>query len=319
MAMNNMKSLIRVQTLTNIVLVLMILILLGVNSFVLFQFTGDIDWGRIFLRALLVLLTVLFVSNLVIDYQKRNNKQLAEEMEKSKNSEKVLDEDFDEFIVEENLANKRKKYIEKIQKQIDKLDKKAKQEDKQLYFIKEDKLTDDEKAELSERRKNNKYYQKRMALLYERSNDFIDQHLLSLNVKYDEIHMADLKVYADMYNQSDAIKIRETETKARLIAPRLMVSLIFAVFLSLIAIQLAEDISAATWIAIGLDLLLVITNVSFGISVGNGTIDMSWISFFVRKNSLYIKYFQWSRKQGRADGRVLKLIEMINKESEVKN
>lgn len=314
----DMKRLIRIQSLTNVVLVLMILVLLGVNSFVLFQFTGNIDWGRIILRALLVLLTVLFVSNLVIDYQKRNNKQLAEEMEKSKNSEKVLDEDFDEFIVEENLANKRKKYIESIQRKIDKLDKRAKQEDKQLYFIKEDKLSDEEKAELAERRKNNAYYQKRIALLYERSNEFIDQHLLSLNVKYDEIHQADLKVYADMYNESDAIKIRELETKTRLIAPRLGISIVFAIFLSLIAIQLNDDITAATWIAIGLDMLLVVANISFGISVGNGTIDQSWISFFVKKNAFYVKYFMWSRKNGKADGKVLKLIDMINKESENK-
>lgn len=40
---NGMKALIRWQNLTNIVLVVMILVLLGVNSFVLFQFTGEID------------------------------------------------------------------------------------------------------------------------------------------------------------------------------------------------------------------------------------------------------------------------------------
>jgi cell division protein FtsL len=313
-----MKNLIRWQSITNVVLVLMILILLGVNSFVLFQFTGYIDWGKIILRTILVLLTVLLVSNLVIDHQKRNNQQLLEEMEKSKNSEKVLDEDFDEFIVEENLVNKRKKYVENIQKQIDSLDKKAKQEDKQLYFIKEDKLTDDEKELLAEKRKTNAYYQRRIALLYERSNEFIDQHLLSLNVKYDEIHIADLRVYADMNSDSDAIRLREAETRARLIAPRIVISIIFAVFLSLIGLQLAESIGLATWIAIGLDLLLVMTNVSFGFSVGNGTIDQSWIAFFIRKNNLYVKYFQWSRKQGKADGKVLKLINMINKESEIK-
>jgi hypothetical protein len=257
------------------------------------------------------------VSNLVIDYQKRNNEQLKEEMQKSKNSEKILDEDFDEFLIDVNIQNKRRKYIETIQRKIDKLDKKASQEDKQLYFIREDKLGEEELAKLKELRKTNEYYKQRISLLYQRSDEFIDQHLLSLNVEYDEIHMSDLKVYSDMYNESDAIKIREVETRTRLIAPRLGISMVFAIFLSLIAIQLAEDVTIATWIAIGLDMLLVLANVSFGISVGNGTIDQSWISYFVKKNNLYVNYFQWSRKNGKADGKVLKLIDMINKESEI--
>lgn len=308
-----MKKFFTLTNLSNIALFITILILLGVNSFIQISADGQVNFWEIGLRSLLILLSVVLVSNIVIEKKLNGgDKSLAKEMTLSENYEKTLDVDFDSFLVYDNRETKKKAFIKKVNRDIKKLDKKAKEEDLALFFMPVSKMTEAELEEHKQKQLKNKFCIKRYALMEKLQPEWLEKHILTIDVKYPEIKALDLRLNDIKDSDEEELKLKPASIRVKNIIPKMFYGVTISVFLSLIVIRLIEN-TADAWIGVGLDFMMLLANIQFGISVGNSVINQSYLKFYIMKNALYQRYFKWSA--GNPGSKVLKLIEMIEKEA----
>jgi hypothetical protein len=307
----NYKRIFSLQNISNAGLLFTILALLVGSAAVNIAFSGTVDLPKIILRAILITLTLLLVSNITIQEAFEKNDKLKTEMAKTATLESMLDTSFDNFLVEENLRLKKKSWVERIKYDVRVLDKKATTEDKYIYFIDINKLKEDKAAEVAAKRETNAYYIKRTELLSQTEEEWLNAHIDSIDVEYPIINALDLRIEETKKDSDGAIRLDAAKIRASKIWPKVAFSFVLAIFIGLVAVEVMESPTSEVIIRILMDVVLLAANIQFGISVGNDTIKLGFLAFHIRKSDLYSRYIQWISKNNVPESRVKKLLSLV--------
>jgi hypothetical protein len=313
----NFRRIFSLQNISNAGLLITILALLVGSAAVNIAFTGSVDYPKIILRAILITLTLLLVSNITIQEAFEKNDKLKTEMAKTATLESMLDTSFDNFLVEENLRLKKKAWVERIKYDVRVLDKKATTEDKYIYFIDINKLKEDKAAEVAAKRETNEYYKKRTELLSQTEEDWLNQHIDSIDVEYPVINALDLRIEETKKDGDGAIRLDAAKIRAAKIWPKVAFSFVLAIFIGLVAVEMMESPTSEVIIRILMDVVLLVSNIQFGMSVGNDTIKLGFLAFHIRKSDLYSRYIQWISKNNVPESRVKKLLSLVEAQAKV--
>jgi hypothetical protein len=307
----NFRKIFSLQNISNAGLLFTILALLVGSAAVSIAFTGSVDYPKIILRAILITLTLLLVSNITIQEAFEKNDKLKTEMAKTATLESMLDTSFDNFLVEENLRLKKKAWVNKIKSDVRILDKKATTEDKYIYFVDLKKLTKEKAAEIEAKRETNAFYKKRVELLNQTEEDWLNMHIDSIDMEYPVINALDLRIEETKKDGDGAIRLDAAKIRAAKIWPKVAFSFVLAIFIGLVAVQVMEAPTSEVIIRILMDVVLLVANIQFGITVGNDTIKLGYLSFHIRKSDLYSRYIQWISKNNVPESRVKKLLSLV--------
>jgi hypothetical protein len=313
----NFRKVFSLQNISNAGLLFTIVALLLGNAFVSLTFDGFVDWAKIVLRAILITLTLLLVSNITIQEAFEKNDKLKTEIAKNATLEAMLDTSFDQFLVEENLRLKKKAWVDSVKMEIRKLDKTASQTDRNIYFTDITKLKDDKKDELLAMRETNAYYLKRTELLNTITDEFMDAHIDSMDVPYPIIHALDLRIEETKKDSDGAIRLDAAKVRAAKIWPKVAFSFTLAVFIGLVAVDVMQNPAQETFVRVFMDLTLLVSNIQFGQSVGNDTIRLGFLAFYIRKSDLYSRYVQWTQKNNVPESKVKKLLTLVEQQAKV--
>jgi hypothetical protein len=310
------KKLLTLNNATNLALVATILILLGMGSLVDVFFSGRVDVAKILIRMVNIFLTIVVVSNIVIDTELESNTELKSEMGKSRTFEQnVLDDDFESYLVHHNRNLKKKSWKEAISVEIMQLDKKATLDDKKVFFTDITKVSESRAEALKIERETNEYYIKRVEFLEKITPEFMEEHIDTLDIEYPKVNALDLRVEHMKANNYDIIRLDPQQTRVRIVGPKLLFSGVLAIFLGLITITFLEGNTVETIVKIMLDTMLLLANISFGASTGRSVINTSYTSFYIKKNKLYGDYVSWHDKTNPGMSKVKKLLALIEEEA----
>jgi hypothetical protein len=307
----NFKKIFSLQNISNAGLLITILALLLGNAFVSLAFDGTVDFPKIILRAILITLTLLLVSNITIQEEFEKNNKLKTEIAKNASLEAMLDTSFDKFLVEENFRLKKKAWTDKIKYEVRLLDKKATTEDKYIYFVDLKKLTNDKAAEIEVKRQTNEYYISRVKLLNQTEEEWLNAHIDSIDIDYPVINALDLRIEETKKDSDGAIRLDAAKVRTAKIVPKVAFSFILAVFIGLVAIDVLDAPASETFVRIAMDIVLLVANIQFGQSVGTDTVKLGYLAFYIRKSDLYSRYIQWVQKNGVEESKVKRLLSLV--------
>jgi hypothetical protein len=307
----NFRKVFSLQNISNAGLLITILALLVGSAAVNIAFSGTVDLPKIILRAILITLTLLLVSNITIQEAFEKNDKLKTELAKNASLEAMLDTSFDKFLVEENFRLKKKSWTDKIKYEVRLLDKKASVEDKYIYFVDLKKLTDDKAAEIEVKRQTNEYYINRVKLLNQTEEEWLNEHIDSIDIEYPVINALDLRIEETKKDSDGAIRLDAAKVRAAKIWPKVAFSFVLAIFIGLIAVDVMESPTSEVIIRILMDVVLLVANIQFGMSVGTDTIKLGYLAFYIRKSDLYSRYIQWVQKNGVEESKVKRLLSLV--------
>jgi len=307
----NYKKIFSLQNISNAGLLITILALLVGSAAVNIAFSGTVDLPKIILRAILITLTLLLVSNITIQEAFEKNDKLKTELAKNASLEAMLDTSFDKFLVEENFRLKKKSWTDKIKYEVRLLDKKASVEDKYIYFVDLKKLTSDKAAEIEVKRQTNEYYINRVKLLNQTEEEWLNEHIGSIDIDYPVINALDLRIEETKKDSDGAIRLDAAKVRAAKIWPKVAFSFVLAIFIGLIAVDVMESPTSEVIIRILMDVVLLVANIQFGMTVGTDTIKLGYLAFYIRKSDLYSRYIQWVQKNGVEESKVKRLLSLV--------
>jgi hypothetical protein len=307
----NFRKVFSLQNISNAGLLITILALLVGSAAVNIAFSGTVDLPKIILRAILITLTLLLVSNITIQEAFEKNDKLKTEIAKNASLEAMLDTSFDKFLVEENFRLKKKSWTDKIKYEVRLLDKKASVEDKYIYFVDLKKLTSDKAAEIEVKRQTNEYYINRVKLLNQTEEEWLNEHIDSIDIEYPVINALDLRIEETKKDSDGAIRLDAAKVRAAKIWPKVAFSFVLAIFIGLIAVDVMESPTSEVIIRILMDVVLLVANIQFGMTVGTDTIKLGYLAFYIRKSDLYSRYIQWVQKNGVEESKVKRLLSLV--------
>jgi hypothetical protein len=307
----NFRKVFSLQNISNAGLLITILALLVGSAAVNIAFSGTVDLPKIILRAILITLTLLLVSNITIQEAFEKNDKLKTEIAKNASLEAMLDTSFDKFLVEENFRLKKKSWTDKIKYEVRLLDKKASVEDKYIYFVDLKKLTKDKAAEIEVKRETNEYYINRVKLLNQTEEEWLNEHIDSIDIEYPVINALDLRIEETKKDSDGAIRLDAAKVRAAKIWPKVAFSFVLAIFIGLIAVDVMESPTSEVIIRILMDVVLLVANIQFGMTVGTDTIKLGYLAFYIRKSDLYSRYIQWVQKNGVEESKVKRLLSLV--------
>ena len=162
----------------SVLLLVLILIVEGCFNFLTFEFSivkllNVGFWTNIAIKVLLLILVKMWVMSIFIDVARRKNLDLDFVKKYNEKLMEIKDNNFPKWVENvENVEIKIEFYKRKINKQIAKLEHRAKPQDRMLYF------SDNEDA-----KRNNDYCIKRAELEYLISDEYIINNLAWLDIK----------------------------------------------------------------------------------------------------------------------------------------
>lgn len=221
------------------------------------------------------------------------------------------EKDFDYFVV--NIFNpneKKKAYIAQINRNIYRLNRFSKKQDKLLYSSEipegvED--YDNKVEELKNRKLNNKYCIKRKQLEELKSDEYIKKNLNSLEVKYQEVDSAVFNLEID-----GSIAIKGVKTKGNVGIGKVKSSSSVAagmigvsMFITAIALELNQEQFADQMVRFWHYLMKCVTDVGIvlwqtyrGMLSSRKIISSEFTQPYVGRNKVLIAYYDWQLETG---------------------
>ena len=294
-----------VKQVANILLLLVILVVFGCFDFVHltfhFEYLKDPNyWGNVAMKVISDICAYNIGINFVIDDVIKRNKVLG----KIKNTYEALnshkERDFEYFVSHVyNPQEKKKMYIDKINRQIYMLNRFSKKSDHILY-----------NSELEEKqalKEKNRYCIKRAQLEYLKSDEYIDKNLESLKVNYREV---DHSVFELEIN--GAQKIKQGKVTGSIGKGRLQASFTTALsivgitmFLSSFRVDPSKEefvdgaIAAANYIIkMCTDIGIIIWQFFRGVLSATGIVSQQMTAPYVVRVDVLKRYYAWRQNKG---------------------
>ena len=215
-------------------------------------------------------------------------KKLTEEIDNNINND--VFEDLPEFISEENLRRKERRWLGKINKKIYKLDQKATRKDIDIYNSSDDKL-----------KKKNKYCKKRKKLLEKTTPEWLDKNLPFIDLKYNQVTESAVMTGFDSKN-TEYTPINENRKQLTDLLPNLMIGTLFTMLFATLIWDLTEP-TIGTIIFVIFKIGIIIYRQQSGKNYGLQYVEKVEIPQLHDRKSFLKKYLGWrkNRQQNKKD------------------
>ena len=208
------------KQIVNSVLLLIIFAVFGCFDFLTMSFHFEYIatasyWTRVISKSIVSICAYNIGINLSWDREIEKDIILKENADKYERLNKLRDSEiFNPYVMEVfNRQEKKKAYINKINRKLYWLDKFARNKDKLLYSYKSKDET--KMLEIEEQKKNNWYCVKRKELEELKSEEYINENLDSINVRYNFVDPIIFDLELDGKSNYNGVKVKGSVTSGR--------------------------------------------------------------------------------------------------------
>ncbi len=277
------------------IIIFMVMVILGCFNFAELGFDTSLlmkleFWGTVLFRVALLVAVRVAAMLIFLDVARAKNTDLKNAKALNDKYMKLKGTDFPEYIdTVENPSIKIRAWKEQVNKQLAKLERKAKQKDRSLYF---------KKGDTYNIQKENNYYCKRRKELEEQlSKDFIDNNLdtLIIKKKYPKIDPAvfSLPVGTDNFNKQYQITAKTRNAVISSIAISAAIAIISQSIIHAMTVSPTDVYMLAVFISIISDLIFVVVQFWSGIISAFSKIKTEEVTPYINRNEILKKYLFW--------------------------
>lgn len=275
-------------------LLILILIVEGCFNFITLEFNFSIlykaqFWIKIIFKMTLLLLVRMLALNIFKPKARENNKELQVEKNKNEKLSRLKDADFPYWI--ENVKNieiKIEAWKNKITKKLLRLEQKASENDRHLYFS--NSISKEEKMK-------NKYYRRKTYFLSLLTNDFIDSNINTLQVRFQRLDAAIFDLPVNLEHEENKYQISSKSKSATFIS--LAVASIGLLVINIITSGLDfgknDSILIATIISLSVDLVFLSYQFLMGILDSYRIINSNELLPYINRNRILKEYFYYKK------------------------
>lgn len=288
----------------NAILLLVILIVFGCFDFATLHFHYEYlqslsYWTTLLTKTIADICAFNIGINFVIDDVIKRDKVLAQAKVLYEKLNKHKQDDFEYFVM--NVYNpklKKRAYIAKINKQIYILNKVSKAQDKILYSSKLE--------ENQELKKKNKYCIKRARLEYLKSDEYIDNNISTLDVRFKDVDPSVFEMEIDGSQKVEVAKVNGSIGKGRAVASFNIIWGIMLVSMLTTAIVLEADkevfesevVQAMHYCQKALsDIGIVIWQFLHGILKTKGIVSRELTNPYAERVKVLKEYYAWRKSE----------------------
>lgn len=283
-----------VKNIITTILLILILIVEGCFNFITLEFNFSMlyeiqFWIKIIFKMTLLLLVRMLALTIFKPKARENNKELQVEKNKNEKLVKLKEADFPYWI--ENVKNvdiKKEAWKNKINKKLLKLERKASDDDRHLFY--DNTIPEEEKIK-------NKYYRLKMRFLSLLTNDFIDSNINTLQVKFQRLDAAIFDLPVNLEHEDNKYQI-SSKTKSATVISLAVASiglLITNVLISGFAFGVNDAILLATIISLSVDLVFLSYQFLMGIFDSYRIINTQELLPYVNRNRILKEYFYYKK------------------------
>ena len=237
----------------------------------------------------LLLLVRMLALNIFKPKARENNKELQVEKNKNEKLVKLKEADFPYWI--ENVKNvdiKKEAWKNKINKKLLKLERKASDDDRHLFY--DNTIPEEEKIK-------NKYYRLKMRFLSLLTNDFIDSNINTLQVKFQRLDAAIFDLPVNLEHEDNKYQI-SSKTKSATVISLAVASvglLVINILISGLAFGANDAILLATIISLSIDLVFLSYQFLMGIFDSYRIVNTQELLPYVNRNRILKEYFYYKK------------------------
>lgn len=283
-----------VKNIITTILLILILIVEGCFNFITLEFNFSIlyeiqFWIKIIFKMTLLLLVRMLALNIFKPKARENNKELQVEKNKNEKLSRLKDADFPYWI--ENVKNieiKIEAWKNKITKKLLRLEQKASENDRHLYF--DNSISEEEKMK-------NKYYRRKTYFLSLLTNDFIDGNINTLQVRFQRLDAAIFDLPVNLEHEENKYQISSKSKSATFIS--LAVASVGLLLINIITSGLYfsknDSILIATIISLSVDLVFLSYQFLMGILDSYRIINNNELLPYINRNRILKEYFYYKK------------------------
>lgn len=283
-----------VKNIITTILLILILIVEGCFNFITLEFNFSIlyeiqFWIKIIFKMTLLLLVRMLALNIFKPKARENNKELQVEKNKNEKLSRLKDADFPYWI--ENVKNieiKIEAWKNKITKKLLKLEQKASENDRHLYF--DNSISEEEKMK-------NKYYRRKTYFLSLLTSDFIDSNINTLQVRFQRLDAAIFDLPVNLEHEENKYQISSKSKSATFIS--LAVASVGLLLINIITSGLDfsknDSILIATIISLSVDLVFLSYQFLMGILDSYRIINNNELLPYINRNRILKEYFYYKK------------------------
>lgn len=283
-----------VKNIITTILLILILIVEGCFNFITLEFNFSIlyeiqFWIKIIFKMTLLLLVRMLALNIFKPKARENNKELQVEKNKNEKLSRLKDADFPYWI--ENVKNieiKIEAWKNKITKKLLKLEQKASENDRHLYF--DNSISEEEKMK-------NKYYRRKTYFLSLLTSDFIDSNINTLQVRFQRLDAAIFDLPVNLEHEENKYQISSKSKSATFIS--LAVASVGLLIINIITSGLDfgknDSILIATIISLSVDLVFLSYQFLMGILDSYRIINSNELLPYINRNRILKEYFYYKK------------------------
>lgn len=279
----------------SILLLLLILIVEGCFNFLTFEFKIERlaslgFWTNVGFKVVLLLLVKMWVMSIFMDVARNKNLDLSFHKKVNERLKEIKDDKFAKWV--ENVENREIKiefYKRKMNQKIAKLEKKAKPQDRMLYF------NDDE-----ELKKGNEYCIKRAELEYLISDEYIKKNYYWLDVKnYPQIDSAifDCPVINDNIERKYQLSAKTKNAIFTTLLSACFITLIIQIVWNSIELRGNSENALVIIASLLMDVIFIGWQALTGISSAFSIVEQQEIIPYVNRNRILEKYLYYKNPE----------------------
>lgn len=277
------------------IIILMVMVILGCFNFAELGFDTvlltKLDfWGTIFFRAALMVAVKSAAMLIFLDVARAKNMDLKNAKAINEKYMKLKGDDFPEYIdTIENPGIKTKAWKNQIHRKLAKLEKKARPEDRVLYFKKGE--------EYALQKENNEYCKQRKLLEEQLSDQFIKDNLETLVIKkkYPKLDSAvfSLPVGIDTSNKQYQITAKTKNAVVGSLAVSAAMAIVSQSIIHAMKVYPTDVYMLGVFINIISDLIFVIMQFWSGIIGSFAKIRTEEVAPYINRNEILKRYLFW--------------------------
>ncbi len=277
------------------IIIFLVLIIEGCFNFVELKFNVDAFysiefWAETFFRVFLLVVIRIAAMLIFLDIARAKNMDLRKAKEINDKYMKLKGDDFSEYMeTVKNPSIKIKAWKEQVNKKLAKLEKKAKQEDRSLYYKKGE--------EYKLQKENNEYCKQRKLLEEQLSNEYIKESIETLIIrkKYPKIDptVFSLPVTVENLNKQYQITAKTKNAIISSIAISSSMAIIWRTIIQSLQPQPTEVYMLGVIINIIADLIFIIIQFWSGIIGAFSKIQSEEVTPYINRNEILKEYLHW--------------------------
>lgn len=230
---------------------------------------------------------LLLNSTAKLDIDKANDKD-AEVLERKETIKETVrssvENDFDDFLSEENKNRKIVAWKDLINNKISKLDKRVRSKDIEIFS-----------NGTEEQKKKNRYCRKRKALQEKLTDDFIDKNIVYLRVKYIKLKRYEITNGCKQEHNNYELTTNISKRILKDTYSKYLFSLGITVFASTFSNLILKDFTVATLIVFAVKLISLFMSIFNGKDYAKEFVSTTLIGDLQFRRDVLLKYLTWKK------------------------